>query len=236
MNRYRTAAVVALTLLGAPALANETDGRGTVWSWLGDWDPSFYAGVGVHQGDYSDWSTIGGIDSQTYTSRSSDEADTGFRVSGGMKFLDNFAVEATYADFGGASFAGDSDGSGVIWEPGTQREELELSGIGLHLAGRFGVTSQFFVAARVGAWSLRSERHQTGTFDDAGTPTPFDIRDSSNSTQFGYGVALEYDGLAPVRVALEYDLTALDGQLGFDEGELSSIGLSLKYLFTGATR
>ena len=231
MNKS-AAAVLALAFAAAiPASAHEEDGRGTVWSWFGDWDPSFYAGAGIQQGTLEDWSTVEQVDSASFTSRESDDEDTGFRVSGGMAFTEHFAVEMGYADFGGARFAGTSDGSGPVWEPGTQRETIDLSGISLHLVGRLPVTRTVFVSARAGAWSLRTERHQTGVFDDAGTPTPFDIRDSGNSTRFGYGAALEYDGLAPWRVAFEYDVAELEGQQGFGDGQFSSFGLSLKYVF-----
>jgi hypothetical protein len=231
MNRYQTAAAVAMTVLAAPAFASETDGRGTVWSWFGDWDPSFYAGASVHQGSFDDWSAVAQIDTASFTARDRDDAAVGIRVSGGMQFLDNLALEATYADFGGASFAGVSNGSGAIWEPGTQREEIELSGFGLHLVGRLQVSDLFSASARVGAWSMRSERHQSGIFDDAGTPTPFDIRDTGTSTELGYGASIEYDGFAPLRIALEYDATAVPNDASFGDGDLRSVGVSLKYLF-----
>ena len=232
MNQGRLAAIaIAMFIAASPAMAHEEDGRGTVWSWFGDWDPSFYAGASLQQSTLEDWSTIEQVDSASFTSRESDDEDTGFRVAGGMAFAEHFAVEMGYADFGSATFAGNADGTG-FWEPGMQRETIELSGLSLHLVGRLPVTSTWFVSGRVGAWSFRSERHQTGAFDNAGTPTPFDIRDSVNSTRFGYGAALEYDGLAPWRIAVEYDVAEFEGQDGFDDGQLTSLGLSLKYVFS----
>jgi hypothetical protein len=237
MNRFRKAAVVALALLAAPAFAHEEDGRGTVWSWLGDWDPTFYAGASVQQTSFSDWDVISRIDSASFTSREFDEEDSGLRVMGGMTFTQYLALEASYADFGGASFAGISDGSGATWEPGPQREELELEGFGLHVTGRYPLAKAFFAVARAGAWALRSETRVTGTFDDAGTPTPYDMRDTSNSTQFAYGAALEYDGFAPFRLGLEYDASNLDEHfLSGEDGQRHSIGLTLKYVFTGESQ
>ena len=117
MSRYRFAALVAMALAAMPACANEEDGRGPVWSWFGDWGPSFYAGAGVHQARFDDWGVVSQVDAATYTSRERDDEDTGARISGGMVFREHFALEAAYADFGGATFMGVSDGSGGVWEP-----------------------------------------------------------------------------------------------------------------------
>ncbi|MGH8442662.1 MAG: outer membrane beta-barrel protein, partial [Nevskiaceae bacterium] len=190
-------------LAGSPAFAHECecDGRGTLASWMGDWDLSFYAAASLDQSTFDDWSMVAAIDAQTYTARAMDDQDIAFRVRGGMEFAEYFALEVGYADFGQARFSGTSDGSGSLWVAGTQRETIEVDGYSLHLVGRLPVKAAFAAAARVGASVLMSERHQSGTFDDAGTPTPFNIRDSGTSTELSYGVALEYDGFAPIRLA-----------------------------------
>jgi hypothetical protein len=228
----RTLAVGIAALLAsaaAPVLAHETDGRGTVFSWIGDWDPSFYAGVSLHQGAFEDWSVS---QLTRFTTRNEDDSDVGFRLSGGMQIVEHLAIEASYADFGEARFTGDSDGTGPF-APGPVGDRVRADGYGLHLVGRLPVAGNFDLAGKAGVWSLRTEQTASGSLDVGG---PFSSRESGSSTEFSYAVALEYTGFGPIRVAMEYEVTDLDAPLtpSAAGSEIRSLGVSLQYRFERA--
>jgi hypothetical protein len=179
MNQRALAVGIAALLanLAQPALAHETDGKGTVWSWMGDWDPSFYAGMSLHQGTFEDWSVSEFTD---FTTRSEDDSDVGFRLSGGMQIVKYLGIEASYADFGEARFTGNSDGTGPF-APGPVQDRLQAVGYGLHLVGRLPVGGDFTVAGKAGFWSLRTEQAGSANLD-VGGQTPFS--NSESATEF----------------------------------------------------
>ncbi len=242
MNRYGAALGITAVLTGfsQPVLAQECEGCSSspsVSFWSGDWNPSFYAGASFQQSLFEDWGTVSRIDASSYTSRSEDDSDTGFRVSAGMDFLEHFGVELTYADLGEASFTGQSDGSGTFFAPGTQRDAVELDGYALHLIARIPIAKDFSLSGRAGLGLWEASQRTSGMYYDpgmGGAPAPFSTNASESSLRFSWGAGLDYDGLKPVRVVLAYEAATFEAPTTaelFGVSDIRSLSLSLNYFF-----
>lgn len=234
MKRALVAVAVLVSCISHPVLADECAGCPvSVTFGPSDWSPSYYAGAGYVQSMFEDWDASSHIDSASYTSRSEDDGDAGFRVFAGMDFLQHFGVELAYADFGEATFSGQTDGTGVVFAPGTQRDSVKLDGYFLHVIARVPVARDFLLAGRAGFAFLEARQRQSGTAYAPG-PTPYDVSDSNRSTRFSWGMGLNYDGFKPVRVALAYEAAtfeapATDALVG--ASDIRSLNLSLAYSF-----
>ena len=227
-------AAALLAGLALPASAEDCPGcsrAATTSFWSSDWNLSWYAGMGYQFSEFTDWN-LSEINSDGFTSSDEDDSDTGFRLTAGMGFLEHFGVEASYTDFGEASFAGQSDGSGPMWAPGPQRDSLELDGFALHLLARVPVAGDFSVAGKAGWWRWQARQHSTGTFYPG--PAAYDLRGSDDGIRFSWGAGLDYDGFAPVRVSAEYGAASFEAPntaAALGASEVRSLSVSLKYLF-----
>src|SRR5690349_535593 len=205
--------------------------------WPSDWNPSFYASAGFQNAMFEDWDTISNIDPASQTSRSEDDSDTGYRVSAGMSFLEHFGVELTYADFGEATLAAQSDGSGQILAAGPQHDAVELDGFGLHLIARVPLGKEFSLAGRAGLWLWNTRQRISGSVQNppgSGTPVPAELDDSKGSTRFGWGAGLDYDGFKPFRVTLAYEASTFEAENTEEvtgASDIRALNLSVAYFF-----
>ena len=233
-------AAAVLAGLALPASAHdECEGCSRAASasfWSSDWNLSWYAGASYLLGEFEDWS-ISRIDSSTFTSRNEDDTGTGYRLTAGMDFLEHFGVELTYADFGEASFIGQSDGSGTFFAPGTQRDAVELDGYAVHLIARIPVAETFSLSGRAGLGFWEASQRTSGTFYDpamGGAPGPYSVSASESSLRFSWGAGLDYDGLKPLRVALALEAATFEAPTtveAFGVSDIRSLSLSLNYFF-----
>jgi hypothetical protein len=197
------------------------------------WDPAFYAGAGLQYGEFKDWS-MARFDAGAFTSRDEDNRDDGFRLVGGLDFLQHFAAELSYLDFGTVTFIGQSDGSGTFWEPGPQRDLLELEGLALHLVAKVPLGADLTFAGKAGWWRWEARQRTSGTFDDAGTPTPFVLDQTGSGGRFSWGAGFDYDGLRPFRLSVEFGVAGFEAPVSqpvFGASEVQSLGASVKYVF-----
>jgi OOP family OmpA-OmpF porin len=238
MNKRGVGLIAALLLGTGQAAAHDAVECGTGPSWTERLKPAFYMGGGLERSSFEDWAFAAKFDSNSYTSTRASEDDTGYALRAGVDFLEHFGLEASYVDFGEASFMGQSDGSGQIWGPGPQRESMSLDGYALHALGRYPIAGSVAVMAKVGYWRWQSERRREGTYYASytnGVPdpaVPYASTLSDDGWRFTYGAGLEYDGFKPFRVAAEYTVSEfVPGFFDQDPGEARSIGISLKYLF-----
>jgi hypothetical protein len=197
------------------------------------WDPSFYAGAGLQFGEFKDWN-VSRVDAGSFTARDEDDRDGGFRVAGGVEFLQHFGAEVSYVDFGSATFLGQSDGSGTFWEPGPQSDAIELEGVALHLVAKVPLGGDLAFAGKAGWWRWEARQRVAGTFDDAGTPTPFVDTAADSGVRFTWGAGFDYDRFRPFRLTLEYGVASFEAPVTqplFGASEVQSLSVSVKYLF-----
>lgn len=235
MRRLPLTIGLALALAGAsgPLLAHDDceDCRPGFSFGALRWDPAFYAGASLQYSEFKDWSVS---DADTFTASNGDDRDGGLRLLGGLEFLQHFAAELSYVDFGAATFVWQSDGLGTFWAPGPQRDSIELEGYALHLIAKVPLGGDLAFAGKAGWWRWEARQRTSGSFYDAGTPTPFADDQTATGARFTWGAGFDYDGLRPFRLSVEFGVASFEApftQPLFGASEVQSLGVSVKYLF-----
>ena len=169
MNWFCRAAAAVLSLISAPALADDASG--------------FYLGVGAGQfGARENDFESSGLDFN--------DQDTGFRAFGGWQFNKYFGVEAGYVDGGTAS-----DSLGVLAVDGFQADiAIGVSGFDLYLTGRLPIGDTFYAFANAGMVSWDADISATLREDDGeGGVITTDVSDSSSGNDPAYGAGFGFN-------------------------------------------
>jgi OOP family OmpA-OmpF porin len=135
-----------------------------------------------------------------------DDDDNGFKVIGGMRTADWFAVEANYVDFGNVS-AGDA----------TLNGEFELTGIDAFAVG-FLSAPFVDVFGKVGAIRWDSDSRVAGS--------GLDFSDSDSGTDLAYGAGVQAR-LGSLAGRLEYERFEVDGT---EEVAMITLGVTFTFL------
>lgn len=153
-----------------------------------------YAGLGFGQttADFTDCSI----------STTCDDSDTGFKIFGGYRFNQNFALEGGYADLGESTFS----------IPGFASGQAEATTIFVHAIGMLPITPTVSVYGKAGLH--RWDAEETGQI----TGTPFSVSDDGVDLTFGLGLQANLSKQFSVRLEWEsYDL---------DDSDVQFIGIS----------
>lgn len=174
---------IAAVLLGMqfPAHAEDDDKRSGMFVPSGTPAKNFYVGaqLGYGDNDYPDSNQDGSV-----TNVRSDSNDTTYALTGGYHINENFAVQASYRDFGQSDFAGDSSG-GESWDAGPVSALHEADGWELGVMGRWPITDRWYGLGFMGWLSWDSKE----TFVESTGTTVV----SESGSDFTYAVGLEYD-------------------------------------------
>ena len=189
MKRLIATAALA-TLVATPAFAQ---------SYPGVPDEGFYLGTAIGQATFKndDFRNLA----------ETDRKDTAFKLFAGYQFNPNFAVEASYLDFGDFTATDVYNG-----EP--DNFDYSVDGFGFALVGRLPIDAGFSVFGKLGliAWDgdLKNDYVEDGqrVSDSFGT----------DGTDPFYGVGVEYVvNQVMVRAEFErYDMSDLDSDLDVD--------------------
>jgi OmpA-OmpF porin, OOP family len=223
--------VVLALVLGGNAWADQGEHGGrphTHW-WLELPTLEWYAGGSVGQSGFSNVNMF--MNDGSFTSISSDDKDTSWRLHGGADFGRYVAVELGYSDFGEATVAGQNDGSGGFWAAGPVRQRLAFEGIDLALVGKVPVTDAWILYATAGVLAWDSSFGLSGTRQCCGA---FVITESHDDVDLSYGAGLRYDAFLPWRIVAEYRTVTFDSGFFIRHAQVDSIGISLAYLFKAA--
>jgi OmpA-OmpF porin, OOP family len=208
MKRLIATAALA-TLVATPALAQ---------SYPGVPDEGFYLGTAIGQAklknDTLDW--LDDLGANT------DDKDTAFKLFAGYQFNPNFAVEASYVDFGdfeASAFA--TDGINVA----SGNVKASVDGFGFALIGRLPIDAGFSVYGKLGliAWDGKV----SGVARENGTVV-FEGSDSADDIDPFYGVGVEYV-VNQVMMRLEFERYDLSDS--GEDFEIDLISASIGYRF-----
>jgi OmpA-OmpF porin, OOP family len=208
MKRLIATAALA-TLVATPALAQ---------SYPGVPDEGFYLGTAIGQAklknDTLDW--LDDLGANT------DDKDTAFKLFAGYQFNPNFAVEASYVDFGdfeASAFA--TDGINVA----SGNVKASVDGFGFALIGRLPIDAGFSVYGKLGliAWDGKV----SGVARENGTVV-FEGSDSADDIDPFYGVGAEYV-VNQVMMRLEFERYDLSDS--GEDFEIDLISASIGYRF-----
>jgi hypothetical protein len=161
----------------------------------------FYVGGSIGQSSFKDL-TVDDISDGSLIAGSVDDSDTAWKLFAGFRFLKFLTAEVDYRDYGQASIAAASDGSGSVYAPGPvdalgDLTAFTVSAMGVLPLGRFDIFGKVgFVR-----WNLESSVFNAATGrlrdDDAG-----------NDALYGVGGAFRFAGSFGVR--LEYERISVD--------------------------
>ena len=208
MKRLIATAALA-TLVATPAFAQ---------TYPGVPDEGFYLGTAVGQAKFKN-DTLDDLGSLGFNT---DDKDTAFKLFAGYQFNPNFAVEASYIDFGdfeASAFA--TDGSNVA----TGNIKASVDGFGFALVGRLPIDAGFSVFGKLGliAWDGKV----SGVARENGTII-FEGSDSADDIDPFYGIGAEYV-VNQVMVRAEFE--RYDLRDSGEDFEIDLISASIGYRF-----
>jgi OmpA-OmpF porin, OOP family len=153
-----------------------------------DVQPGFYMGAGIGSTKIDDDGFDGaGIDF--------DDSDTGFKVFGGYSFSQNFAIEATYFDFGEASGRFEDFVGPVSFDVG-------VSGLSASAVGVLPLSDMFSVFGKLGYASYDVDAHAS-VAGQSGSAS-----ESESDLMYGAGAALSF---GQFEARAEFEAINVDG-------------------------
>jgi OOP family OmpA-OmpF porin len=169
-----------------------------------DVGPGFYAGVGFGTTK---------LEEDVFDGFDVDDSDTGFKFFGGYSFNENFAIEASYFDFGETSGRVDDTFLGEEFE-----FEAGVSGLSAAAVGRIPVGQTFALFGKIGLTSYDIDVSVNIPGVGGGSDS-----ESESDLMYGVGAALSFADRFEAR--LEYEM------INVDDGEASMVSLSGAYRF-----
>ncbi|MDW7748882.1 outer membrane beta-barrel protein [Halomonas sp.] len=177
-----------------------------------------YLGAGIGHASL-DNDSLDQLDDAGY---STDDSDTGYKLFAGYQFNPNFAVEASYLDFG--EFTADAaitDGVNVA----SESVKAEAEGFGFALVGKLPIQNGFSVHGKLGMIAWDGDAYDTVKVNGQ---TFIDTKLSADGTDPFYGIGAEYE-IDRIMMRAEYERYDLS-----DSGEDFEIDLfsaSIGYRF-----
>lgn len=156
----------------------------------------------------------------TTTSIVDRDRSTGFKLYGGYKVNQNFALEGGYVDLGKFGFTANT------LPAGTLNGDIRLKGLNLDLVGILPVTDKFSVLGRVGATSLQARDSFSGT-GAVGVSNP---NPSKRDTNYKVGVGVEYAVTDRLGVRAEVERYRVNDAVG-NKGHIDMVSVGLVYHF-----
>jgi hypothetical protein len=174
-----------------------------------------YFGLSLGQNTIKDWDEVGpALDDGSFTSQTSDDSDTGFRVFGGFGSNENFSFEIGYSDFGEATFEAQSNGC-CFYPAGPVKATASTTGIDLGGVGRAPISESVAIIGRLGLllWEADVDATVSG---GSGS-------ESEDGNDVFFGVGLEFTTSPAMSLRAEFTRYSLD------DLDLDSLSLSLVF-------
>lgn len=162
----------------------------------GRMDTGLYIGAGIGRSgtaiEASDVELPAGF---SFTSFSSDETDTGYKVFGGYRIHRNFAVEFGYARLGKFGF------NGTTTPAATVSTMIKNSGWNIDLVGILPIQHGFSLLGRVGGYYNETKT----TTDASGALVPNNPSAKERATNIKFGGGVQYDFSPTFGVRAEWE-------------------------------
>jgi OOP family OmpA-OmpF porin len=163
--------------------------------------------------------------------QTTEKSSTAFKVFGGVRFNDYFALELGYVDLG--KFKVKYNGGGA----GTAELDYQVSGIAVSGIGSLPVTQDFSLFGRVGAFASTAKlslANASGALaaNLAAAGITAGSSDTANATTLLYGAGVQYDFTKNVSARVEYEnFGEVGNQNDTGRATVSLISASLLYRF-----
>lgn len=207
-------------------------------------EEGFYAGFGLgraavdREADVPGFSTIIAPGSSVSpTSISTDEENTGWKIFGGYRFNEHFAVEGFWADLGEAEEKIAATGFDSFGAPATlsAKTTIEVEGFGVTVVGSYPFTDRFSVFGRVGTFNRNTETDVNLTASSVNGVRAFDFSDDDIGTDLilCMGASYAFNGAFAIRAEweryldLDLELYGVDD----DDDDVDMLSASLVFSF-----
>ncbi|MHB1117349.1 OmpA family protein [Sideroxydans sp.] len=159
-----------------------------------------------------------GLTTTTLTER---DRKTAFKLFGGYKFSNNFAVEGGYYDLGEFGY------TATTTPAGTLIGNIKLRGVNIDAVVMFPFTEKFSAFGRLGLQYAEAK----DTFTSTGlVPTPANPNPSKTAANYKVGGGLQYDFTPSLGMRLEGERYRIDDAAG-SKGDINMVSLGLVYQF-----
>ncbi|WP_280553379.1 porin family protein [Halomonas sp. 25-S5] len=148
---------------------------------------------------------------------STDDTDTGYKLFAGYQFNPNFAVEASYLDFGDFSASGSSG-------PDNANIKLGVDGFGFALVGKLPIQNGFSVHGKLGMVAWEADLEGNATLDGS----YYRASAGEDGTDPFYGIGAEYE-IQQIMMRAEYE--RYDISDSGEDFEIDLFSASLGYRF-----
>jgi len=190
-------------------------------------DSGWYGGIGIGQSKATIADERIGTQLQgwglTMDSIDDDDRDTGYKLFGGNKFNQNFAIEGGYFNLGKFGFTANTT------PPGTYTGRIKLQGLNLDAVGILPVTERFSAFGRLGLIYTQAKDTFTGTGLGVAVadsnPNP-----KKSEGSYKYGVGLQYDFTRALGLRGEWERYRVNDAVG-NKGEIDMLLIGLVYTF-----
>lgn len=175
-------------------------------------DGFWYAGGAIGEATIDDIGVSDIADGSVLTAVNVDDSDTAWSIYGGYQFNEYFGVEGSYVDFGEMKISAMSDGSGLIYDPGSVVFMAEATGWTVEGLVWFPFTNSFSAFAKVGV--LFWEADLGSRFTALGSPVSLSATEDDTDLTYGIGVAYQFQAPFSLRAEWQrYELDTVDADL-----------------------
>lgn len=136
-----------------------------------------------------------------------DDSDTGFKLFGGYRFNENWAVEGFYADFG----APEGTPFGIP-------ASTEITGYGAQIVGAFPVSDQVELFGKLGFISWDEDFSAFGM-----------VTNSDDGEDLTYGIGVTFNVSEQVSIRGEWEFYDIADEFGDIDVDLLSVGFEYKF-------
>jgi len=156
----------------------------------------------------------------TTTSIDDDSHKIGWKLLGGRKFNQNFAVEASYFNLGEFGFTAHTQ------PPGTLNGKIKLQGVGVDALGILPLSEGFSAFARLGLQYAQAK----DTFAGTGAVTVTNPSPSKSGVGYKAGLGLQYDFTPSLGLRGEWENYHVNDAVG-NKGDINTFMIGLVYMF-----
>lgn len=210
-----TVSILTLTMIGCAAVSGNA--MATELGWYGGLN------VGRAKAKIDNWPMIRGLNASGLgvTGLSNDDRDTGYKIFGGYKFNNNFALEAGSFDLGRIGYtatttpAGTFNGSTKI--RGLHFDALAIAPLGVKLSA-------------FGKLGLQYSQAKSSYYASGAVATPADPNPREHDVSYKSGLGLQYDFTDSVGLRGEWERYRMKDVLGSrSDIDMLSVGLVVQF-------
>ncbi len=209
-------AVGTLSLLGCAVLASQV-ALATDLGWYGGLN------VGRSRAKIDSWRIIEGLGTSgfTVTDFSNDDRDTGYKIFGGYKFNNNFALEAGSFDLGQFGY------TATTVPAGTLDGSIKIKGLNFDALGIAPLGDKLSAFGRLGLQYAQVKDSFTGT---GAVATPYDSNPRKRAFNYKAGFGLQYDFTESVGLRGEWERYRINDAVG-SRGDIDMLSVGLVVQF-----